>query len=1768
MTSILTWAKRRKSIAAAVALVVIAGVPLTIAVLHRGFPVNDVNLGSRDVWVTNGDKLQAGRLNHQIDQLDAAVSGQSTKLDVLQDGGAYFLTDTSHGSVERISSSYVTLTDRITVPDGSQVAYGKNTLAILAPTGSLWVLDASGHLDFDSTKTHTDAKLGKGAKVTVSTSGVVFAVSPSEKKLVTVDHPNAAVQSADFRMPSSTFQLSAVGDQPVVLDGDGRHLQKSDGSSIELPQKGLALQQASAASAAALVASGTGLMEVPLGGGSVTPITAHGASPVTNAAQVSAPVQLDGCDYGAWAGSGRYLYACDGKKPISQNIGEPVSGDDLEFRVNHGVIALNNLRNGDAWVVSSHMQLVQNWAQLKPNQTEVKGTTGQKKPVLKSYADTLAQRTSVNRPPIALDDNFGVRPGRTTLLPVLDNDTDPDGDVITITGRPQVPASQGRIDVINGGRALQFTPAPAINGTVSFRYSIDDGRGGTASAQVNASIHPLSVNAAPAATRASTATAEVGQSVSYDVLQDWIDPDGDDPYLVSATPTTQDGVQFTPDGYVTFKSLTGQTGSKEVDFQVSDGHLTASGTLLVTVKPQGTLDPIAVPDFASVLIGEPQVIHPLDNDLSPSGDPLTLVGAKLSSSGNMAFTVDQAHGTVTVNPHTVGEFYLTYTEGAGSHSTTGLIRVNTSSPDTGSAPPIAVKDTAYVRAGESTTVDVLDNDVSPSGRVLGVRSVTKGADADALNVEVLDNTVVKITAPTVLDNQVQLVYTVSDGTGSATAAITVVPIAPLVNHQPPVAVDDVATVRAGDISTVDVLANDYSPDNEPFTLDPTLISAANAGGGATAFVSGSAVRYEAPKQAGQYTVTYGITDRFNQHAQAQVTFVVTPLAATGDRSPQPGALTLRTFAGTSIPVNVPLDGIDPDGDSVTLVGVASQPSLGRISATSSTGFSYEAYPASAGTDSFSYIVKDTYGKTATGSVKIGVIQRPSTVAPPIAVNDTVQVKPGKTAAVPVLANDSDPNGFTIALSKKLASVDRGLTAFVHGTIVLVKAPIQQGVFVARYTITNGHGGTASAYVQVIVTPSAKPQYPTAIDHVVEPEQVAAKHSVTVSALDGATNPSGLVGDLKVAVLGQNASSAQVGSGGQITITPGSSRMVVTYSATDPTTGLAADAFIIVPPFGDSTAPPHIKAGIGDQIVTMNGTKTWTLSEIVDVPSGRPIKLSGRSGVSATNSNGSSPYIDPQSIRFTGATAYRGPAAITFNVNDGHDPGQTKDRITSLVLPITVGNPDQTDVPPTFTPPHVSLQPGEQPTTIDLRDSSYHPNPAVLARLTYGNLSPSTSGGIQASLSGSKLTLTAPLGVQTGAVGTFHFTVSSGTLTIQGSATATVVSSTRPIASQLNPPQTAEIQRGKSTTLSGATGTQYWANPFPGQPLTITQASAVSAPAGVAVSHTGSSITVSASSGASIGTVNVTYQVEDATKDPKRTAQTIGRFQVTIHDVPSTPAPPSGVAAGDASASMSIAAPAANGKTIDEYQIAWKAGGGGTKTVTSVGKVSVTGLTNGTAYSFTVRAHNADGWSAYSASSSTVTPYGTPSAPAGAHLANNGTYANTTLQMTWDKLTGVAQTGGGTITYEYNFDNQGWKSAKSATSVKSPSVGAGTYSFQVRATNTGNKTSTVSTSNSITVSNAPPPDPTVTISEQGAADYSGGCSPYGCYHYHVAVKDFKPGKYTVSYECNGGGNPTDSITVGSDGTGSENSASGSGFDCGYTTYATVNGVKSNTENFKP
>ncbi|WP_448005057.1 Ig-like domain-containing protein [Agromyces bauzanensis] len=1623
--------RRRRGFTALV-LAILMGVPTTLAILHQGFPVTDPDLRSRDVWVTNGDGLLAGRLNRQIAELDAAVATASRDVDVLQHGDDVFLHDRTLGTVERVDPSFTTLTQRIEVPPGSIVAHGGGVLAILSPEGELWTTSAAGELAFDAASAEPRFTLGTGARVAVSGAGTVFASSRTESAIVRI--PPDGGEPVTVEVPDlGAHQLAAVGERAVILDEE-RDLVLVDGREIELPEPGLRLQQSGADHDRVYVAAASALIAVPLGGGAVEVIGAGRATddaPARAADGVAAPVWLDGCAHAAWAGSATYLVDCDDVAPRSADVPRSAAGSRLEFRVNREVIALNDLVTGNSWLVDSDLRLVDDWEAVTPPE-DSDDVDGAERSARQSFEDTLAERTDVNRPPVARDDDHGVRPGRTTVLEVIENDTDPDGDVLTVSGTSEVPASRGRLEVIDGGRALQFTPAEGATGTTSFRYTVEDGRNGVSEASVDVRIVPDGENAAPVAPRSGGVGVEQGQRISYNVLADWIDPDGDDLYLVNAESLSSDDVRFGPDGRLTFDHGSGEVGSKEVRYLVSDGDEAAEGVLAVDVRPVGTLDPVGTPDFAEAFTGETVVIRPLDNDLSPSGAPLALLGLT-DAPTSVSAVVDTERGTIAFTANEPGDHTFLYDIGAEAAVGVGLVRVRVTDPPADAPPPVAVTDTAYLRQGEPVSVPVLANDVSPSGRVLAVQSVDDAEVADLVAVEVLTNTVVRITASEALDRQLQLRYTISDGTASAGATITVVPVPPLVKHQPPIAVDDAVRVRAGDVVSVPVLDNDEHPDGGTLHLERGLDSGRLGDG--LAFVDDDRVRFQAPEEPGSYSVAYTIRDDFEQTARAGVAFTVVAKDAEDNRPPSPAPLVSRTFAGSAVTIDVPLDGLDPDGDSVVLTGTVGAPALGRIVDRTSTSITYEAFAAASGTDAIGYEVRDALGSRATGTIRVGVVPRPDTSPPPKAVDDAIDVLPGRTVSVEVLLNDSDPSGHALRVTR-IGDVDPALDAEVRDRRrIVVRTPADEGAFTVRYEISNGHGGADSGFLHLTVDRDAAVAPPTAEDQVIEPDDVVGVDEVTVRPLDDATNPGGLVDDLVVSVEGPNAGRARVEADGRIVVRPAAERYAVAFRLANELDGVDAKAFVIVPPADDGAEADPYLADVGRIVIPMNGRVEWEVGDLVIAPSGRTPRI-----LSATSTNGgASPLVDEDTLRYVPAPDYRGQATVTFEVTDrdGTDSGDEEN--VFLTVPVLVGDPDFEDVPPTFTPRIESIEAGEPAIGIDLGASVDHPNPAVADRVAFSNLS-GASSDIAAAIDGASLSVSAPLGVLPGTATRLSFDVTFGEFTVPGHVDVKVVSSTR-AKPQANDDGPVEMTRSDAAAIDVLSND---VNPFPDTPLQVVAAALDQADVGSSASVGFTSTGITVRTGAAFtGTLSVIYRIRDATGDPARETQ--GRATVIVRDAPDQPDPPTIVGEQDGAVTVRWAAPASNNAPITGYRLSWGDGSAEYPPDAAGMAHTVTGLANGTAYRFSVIAVNAIGPSAPSASSAPAVPYGLPGAPSGATLTASAT-GDAALSLRWGA---PGDDGGRAVTrYEWTFEGTpgGAGSTSSTTATTTGTNGTGSRYF--------------------------------------------------------------------------------------------------------------------------
>ncbi|RID97777.1 beta strand repeat-containing protein, partial [Simplicispira hankyongi] len=205
------------------------------------------------------------------------------------------------------------------------------------------------------------------------------------------------------------------------------------------------------------------------------------------------------------------------------------------------------------------------------------------------------------------------------------------------------------------------------------------------------------------------------------------------------------------------------------------------------------------------------------------------------------------------------------------------------------------------------------------------------------------------------------------------------------------------------------------------------------------------------------------------------------------------------------------------------------------------------------------------------------------------------------------------------------------------------------------------------------------------------------------------------------------------------------------------------------------------------------------------------------------------------------------------------------------------------------------------------------------------------------------------------------------------------------------------------------------------------------------------------------------------------------YQVGLTAIP-LPDAPTGLSAtpGNAQATISFTAGSDNGSPITNYQYSLDAGAHWTSFTPAAtsSPVSITGLTNGTAYSVTLRAVNAGGGGAASAAVG-VTPYTVPGAPTiGTATAGSGQASVA--------FTAPASNGGSAITgYTVTSNPGGLTGTGAASPITVTGLTSGTaYTFTVTATNAAGTGSASAASNSVTPKGAQ----TITFANPGAQNF--------------------------------------------------------------------------------
>ncbi|MBS2939320.1 fibronectin type III domain-containing protein [Nocardioides sp. J2M5] len=1291
--------RHRAGIASGAALALALSGILVYVVTAEGYKSHEAELNDGGVWVVNGKKGWSGRLNKPIDQLDGVVPTQDgkTRLDVVQDGAAVVTVNLDASRGQAIETTRLEAQDggSAAIPTGGQVAMGGGTLASADPdSGKVWAVRYDSQvgaplMSVVDRQADALAEAGKGAVLAVSLDGTITTASAADDTLTTIEPAGAAFgKPATTDLPSEAgevSQVTTVGERVVTLDAESGRLTVVGGASASVTA-GSVLQQPGPDAGSVLVGTPEALLSVDLASGDTTTVASAGGIPV-------APVRLGACVFGAWSGGvGSFARQCGSSEVRADTLGGDASS--LAYRVNRGEIVLNDALTGTVWDVDREdARRIDNWEAF---------TSKKKNDDDEDENDN--QTDADRRPPQAKPDSYGVRAGRTTVLHPLDNDSAPEGRLLSIVDVEQ-PSGDARVEISPDGQTLVLQ-MPEEGRDASFEYFIDDGRDGvSAHARVDVAVRGDGENEAPtqrAGYEKPTYKVPDGGSLAVPVLADWRDDsDGDTLLLDSAVAVggEESGAQArtTPDGRIRFTapiSAEGGGSLVRVDYAVTDGRsapVKKSISFQVQARDdQSSFAPKAEPDVVRGEVGKPIKIRPLLNDL-PGSDPTSpdadlALAAKVPPQEGLKIVSDVDAGVVTVTGERAGTYFLSYDAGYGNADLDqGAIRVDVKPRPRRTAEPIAMPDTLTIYGQAPGIVDVLANDLDPAGGLLAVQNATADRPGQ-LDVAIVDGRWLRLSAvqPELLPATQTVSYTISNGADSGVRGEVVVTQRAAPADNTPVTVADKAIVRAGSSVSVPVLDNDVSPSGDRLTLLQDLATGGPSGqldvvapvdftgDKGQAFTSGRLVRFVAPDtitERESFSVTYVAQNLDGKRAPGTVRVTVVPKDE-GNDPPEPPTLESRVIGGDEVKIRVPGAGVDRNGDPVTVTGITSAPRLGRIVSYGGNFLQYQAYPRATGTDEFSYSVVDSRGAFATGTARVVVVDAGEPQRP-LAVEDRLTVEPGRTATFDPLANDFVAAGDTPVV--KLVDAPEGVQLDPRTNLVTVPAPddLTEPPVTVVYTV--GNGITESRSTMTLSTAKDFNNPPVVYDAFGSARESG---SVVVDVLEGAYDPDGPVDGLEVSdVLGDQ--SARVVDEVQVRANRGAEPKVLPFVVRD-SDGGTASASVYVPPTGNGL--PFVVDGALVEL-DEGGDVTGSLGDYVSAPGDAEVRLaSGRGSWSASPSPLS---VDPQGdsgFRLSAAPGFRGPGALLVEVTSATDSSGNEDSTTTsdgatvlLSIPVQVGD---------------------------------------------------------------------------------------------------------------------------------------------------------------------------------------------------------------------------------------------------------------------------------------------------------------------------------------------------------------------------------------------------------------------------------------------------------------------------------------------------------------
>ncbi|KKC75765.1 tandem-95 repeat protein, partial [Vibrio parahaemolyticus] len=474
--------------------------------------------------------------------------------------------------------------------------------------------------------------------------------------------------------------------------------------------------------------------------------------------------------------------------------------------------------------------------------------------------------TPVNDAPVAKDDIATTQEDTAVTIDVLPNDTDVDGDTLSIQSA-SVPSDQGTVEIVDG--KLVFTPAENFNGDAEITYTVTDGQL-TDEAKVTVTVNPVNdaptikVDAVESITEDAVNTDTVVATLTVrdtDTSEDQLTvslENNSNGYFVlvgDEVKLTQAGVDAVNNDELNLKDLT-------ISASVSDGvNPTAndSDSLIVNrVNDAPTVenaiaDQVLSEDFDTYTIDLNEVFKDSDSSL------------EFSVSGNDNIQISIVNGVATITPTADwnGSETLTFTATDPSGESVSQ------TVDFTVAPVVDIEaDSADVVEDTPTIINVLGNDTFEGKD----KVVSLDAENGPKNGTVIVNNDGTVTY-TPDDNYVgkdTFTYVVTSGgvSESTTVEVNVTPV-----NDAPVAKDDIATTQEDTAVTIDVLPNDTDVDGDKLSIQSASVPKEQ---GTVEVVNGKLVFTPAENFNGDAEITYTVTDG-QLTDEAKVTVTVNPV---------------------------------------------------------------------------------------------------------------------------------------------------------------------------------------------------------------------------------------------------------------------------------------------------------------------------------------------------------------------------------------------------------------------------------------------------------------------------------------------------------------------------------------------------------------------------------------------------------------------------------------------------------------------------------------------------------------------------------------------------------------------------------------------------------------------------------------------------------------------------------------------------------------------------